>query len=307
MADASAIALDEEVRAALADGRPVVALESTVISHGLPRPDNVDTALAMQAAIRAEGAVPATVAILDGRIRVGLSETEIARFAEASDVAKVSRRDFGWVLAGGGLGATTVSGTMIAAQAAGIDIFATGGIGGAHRGAEASFDISADLIELGRTPVMVVCAGAKSILDLARTLEILETQGVPVLGWRTDTFPAFHARDSGLALSARVDTPDAAASAARAHWALGLGGLILANPIPAEAAIAPETLEAWIAQVLDAAARDGIAGKAVTPYLLARLADLSGGRTLLANKALLIDNARVAGCVAAAHARLDRG
>lgn len=302
MPDAPPLALAEEVADALAEGRPVVALESTVISHGLPRPDNLETALAMDAAVRAHGAVPATVGILEGRVRVGLTGGEIERFARADAVAKVSRRDFGWALARGAMGATTVSGTLIAAHGAGIGFFATGGIGGVHRGGHVSFDVSADLVELGRRPVMVVCAGAKSILDLPATLEVLETQGVPVLGWRTAAFPAFHARDSGLGVTARVDDERAAAAAARAHWAMGLGGLVLANPVPPDAAIARETLEDWIDRALGEAARDRVAGKAVTPYLLARLAELSGGRTLLANKALLIDNARVAAAVAARYA-----
>ncbi len=294
------LSLSEEVNDALAEDRPVVALESTVISHGLPYPANIETATAMEQAVRAAGAVPATIGILDGRISVGLSAAQIERFATERGVIKVSRRDFGAVLAGRDMGATTVAGTMIAAALAGIRVFATGGIGGVHRGGADSLDISADLTELARSPVLVVCSGAKSILDLPRTLEVLETKGVPVLGFGTDTLPAFHARSSGLLLDRRIDTPAAAAAIAQTHWRLGLGGLLLCNPVPEAAAIAADTMEGWIAQALDDAARDGIGGKAVTPYLLSRIAGLSNGQTLTANRALLVDNARVAGLVAAA-------
>lgn len=290
----------QEVADALAEGRPVVALESTVISHGLPKPDNVETALAMEAAIRASGAVPATIGLIDGAIRIGLSLAEIERFASTPGIAKVSRRDMAAVLAARGLGATTVAGTMIAAHLAGIRIFATGGIGGVHRGAESSMDVSADLMELARTPVMVVCAGAKSILDLPRSMEVLETQGVPVIGWRTNKLPAFHAIDSGIGLHLRADTAVEAANLAALHWRLGLGGLLLANPVPSEAAIDRVEMEVWIADALGQAEADGIAGKDVTPYLLAAIGRASGGRTLRANKALLLNNARLAGEIAAA-------
>lgn len=296
----------EEVAAALADGRPVVALESTVISHGLPKPDNVETALAMEAAIRASGAVPATIGLIDGAIRIGLSMAEIERFASTPGIAKVSRRDMAAVLAARGLGATTVAGTMIAAHLSGIRIFATGGIGGVHRGAETSMDVSADLLELARTPVMVVCAGAKSILDLPRTMEVLETQGVPVIGWRTDRLPAFHAIDSGIGLLLRTDTAREAADLAALHWRLGLAGLLLTNPVPAEAAIDRAEMEVWIAEALAQADADGIAGKDVTPYLLAAIGRASGGRTLRANKALLLNNARLAGEIAATLAGKDK-
>lgn len=290
----------QEVADALAEGRPVVALESTVISHGLPKPDNVETALAMEAAVRTSGAVPATIGLIDGAIRIGLNAAEIERFASTPGIAKVSRRDMAAVLAARGLGATTVAGTMIAAQLAGIRIFATGGIGGVHRGAESSMDVSADLLELARTPVMVVCAGAKSILDLPRTMEVLETQGVPVIGWRTGSLPAFHAIDSGIGLHLRADMAKEAADLAALHWRLGLGGLLLANPVPAEAAIDRAEMEVWIAEALARAETDGIAGKDVTPYLLAAIGRASGGRTLRANKALLLNNAKLAGEIAAA-------
>jgi len=296
----------QEVADALADGRPVVALESTVISHGLPKPDNVETALAMEAAVRASGAVPATIGLIDGEIRIGLSMAEIERFASSPGIAKVSRRDMAAVLAARGWGATTVAGTMIAAQLAGIRIFATGGIGGVHRGAETSMDVSADLLELARTPVMVVCAGAKSILDLPRTMEVLETQGVPVIGWRTGRLPAFHAVDSGIRLHLRADTAKEAADLAALHWRLGLGGLLLANPVPAEAAIDRAEMEVWIAEALARAETDGIAGKDVTPYLLAAIGRASDGRTLRANKALLLNNAKLAGEIAAALDVKDR-
>lgn len=295
------IVLSEEASDARAEGRGVVALESTVIAHGLPAPRNLETAAAMEAAVRAVGAFPATVALIDGQIRLGLTEAERARLADPSEkAAKASRRDMAAILAAGTLGATTVSATMICARAAGLSVFATGGIGGVHRGAGESFDISADLTELARTPVLTVASGAKSILDLPKTLEVLETAGVPVLGWRTDRFPAFHSRDSGLALDRRLDGPDAVAETAAMHWALGLGGMLLCNPVPEDAALRPEEVAGWLAEAERAAAADGISGPAITPYLLDRLARASDGRTLIANRALLVDNARVGGLVAAA-------
>jgi pseudouridine-5'-phosphate glycosidase len=295
------IALSEEVADARAEGRGIVALESTVIAHGLPAPQNLETAAAMEDAVRQAGAVPATVALCEGRIRIGLTEAERARLADPAErPAKASRRDLAALLAAGALGATTVAATMICARAAGISVFATGGIGGVHRGAETSFDISADLTELARTPVLTVASGAKSILDLPKTREVLETAGVPVLGWRTDRFPAFHSRDSGLLLDRRLDEAAAVAETARLHWALGLGGLLLCNPVPEDAALRPEEVSAWLAEAERAAAADDVTGPAITPYLLDRLARASGGRTLIANRALLIDNARVGGAVAAA-------
>ena len=295
------ISLSGPVRNALRDGAPVVALESTVIAHGLPHPDNLEAAAAMEDAVRQAGAVPATIAVLDGRIRIGLSEEDRAKLADPdAAVAKLSRRDLAACLTLNGTGATTVSATMICAHAAGIRVFATGGIGGVHRGAENSMDVSADLLELARTPVLTVSSGAKSILDLPRTMEVLETQGVPVLGYRTDRLPAFHSRDSGLPVDAALEGPQAAARVARAHWALGLGGLMVCNPVPEEAAIPADEVAAWVDAALAAAEQDGIAGKEVTPYLLRHIANVSGGRSLAANKALLIDNARVGGEIAVA-------
>src|SRR5216684_5540248 len=238
------ISLSDEVQAALQAQRPVVALESTVIAHGLPYPANIEVALAMEAIIRSEGAVPATVGIRDGKIKIGLTLDEITRLGTTQHVQKVSRRDLAFTLATGQLGATTVAGTMLCASLAGIRFFATGGIGGVHRGAELSMDISADLTELSRTPLLVVCAGAKSILDLDLTLEYLETQGVPVIGWRTDEFPAFYARQSGRRLIHRADEVSTIAAIARAQWECHLHGLVVACPIPEEYAMEPGPLEA---------------------------------------------------------------
>jgi len=296
-----------EAATALAGGGPVVALESTAIAHGLPWPDNLAVAREMTAAVRAAGAVPAVIAVAGGRIRIGLLEAELEALARGGAAwEKLSRRDLAAAVATGRNGATTVASTMICAAAAGIRLFATGGIGGVHRGAETSFDVSADLPELGRTPVAVVCAGAKSILDLPKTLEVLETLGVPVVGYGTNRFPGFHMRDSGLALETRVDGPRAAAALIETHRALGLdGGLLIANPVPAEAALDAAEVEGWIADAVAEAAARGMHGKALTPFLLTRLAAISGGRTLAANRALLVDNARVAGEIAAALA--ERG
>jgi pseudouridine-5'-phosphate glycosidase len=297
-----------EVATALDAGRAVVALESTVISHGLPHPHNLEIARQLEAVIRDGGATPATVAILGGRICVGLDDTEIEHLATASAVAKVSRRDLGAVLARGGDGATTVAATMIAAALAGIRVFATGGIGGVHRGGEMSLDVSADLTELGRSPVAVVASGAKAILDLPRTLEVLETHGVPVIGYGTDRFPAFFSRDSGLALDARAETPSAAAAIMAAHWDLGLsGGLLLCNPVPETAALAREQVAAWVDVALGEAEAAAIAGAEVTPFLLDRLTHLSAGHTLAANIALLENNAAVAAEIALAYGKLIRG
>lgn len=289
-----------EVADALAGGRPVVALESTVIAHGLPYPGNVETTEAMLAAVRAAGAVPALVAVAGGRIRVGADAALLERLATAEGVAKVSRADLAPVLAGGGLGATTVAGTMICAALAGIRVFATGGIGGVHRDAQATMDVSTDLHELARTPVAVVCSGAKSILDLPATLEVLETLGVPAIGYGTDRFPAFYQQATDLPLRARADGPAAAAAMLAAQWRLGLGGALVAVPVPAEHALPTETVEAWTALAVHEAARARIRGGALTPYLLRRVAALSDGRTLGANRALLVNNARVAGEIAAA-------
>lgn len=290
-----------EVAKALTRKAPVVALESTVISHGLPRPQNLETALVMENVIREQGAVPATVGLLKGRLVVGVSRAEVEELANAEGVAKVSRRDFAGVVKEGRLGATTVAGTMFAAAAAGIRIFATGGIGGVHRDSATSFDISNDLSELARTPVAVVCAGAKVILDLPKTLELLETLGVPVVGFGTNELPAFYCRESGLALDFRVDTPEEAARLLRIQWDMGLtSGVVIANPPPAEAALSRKEVERILAKGLEQAAREGVQGKAVTPYLLSMMSKESGGRTLKTNIALLINNARLAAQIAVA-------
>ncbi|MEE8275572.1 MAG: pseudouridine-5'-phosphate glycosidase [Alphaproteobacteria bacterium] len=294
-----ALDLNDEVAAALADGRPVVALESTLIAHGLPHPRNLQTASQVASLVRAGGAVPATVGIIGGRIKVGLDRDEIERLVAGA--AKVSRADMAPVLARRGLGATTVAATMVCAALAGIRVLVTGGIGGVHRGGEASLDVSADLGELARRQVAVVCAGAKSILDLGRTLEVLETEGVPVIGYRTDTFPSFHVRDSGLELAARVDTPGEAASVMEAQWRLGLGGLVFAAPVPEEAALDAAEVERLVAHAEADAAMHGVAGRALTPYLLGRLAELSGDRTVAANISLIENNASIGAAIAAAY------
>lgn len=293
--------ISAEVQDALAAQGPVVALESTVIAHGLPYPSNLEIAREMEATIRAEGAVPATIGLRAGHIVVGLSSAEIEEFATASHVLKVSRRDLALALACSELGATTVAGTMVCAHLAGIRFFATGGIGGVHRGAQTSMDISADLTELSRTPVMVVCAGAKSILDLDLTLEYLETQGVPVLGWQTDEFPAFYVRSSGRSLSHRVDDLSTMADIAHAQWACGLQGLVVACPIPEKHELAAEELEAAIEQALLLAREQGIRGSATTPFLLSQVARVTTGQSVESNKALLLNNARWAARFARAY------
>lgn len=280
-------------------GGPIVALESTVIAHGLPRPRNLETALALEAAVRDEGATPATIGLVSGHILVGLSRGEIQRLANSENVAKVSRRDFAPVLAGGGLGATTVAGTLAVAVAAGIRVMATGGIGGVHRGAEQSFDISADIAELARSPVAVVCSGAKAILDLPRTLEVLETAGVPVVGYRTSEFPAFYSRTSGLSLEHSVDDPSAAARIIKTQRDLGFQqAVVFCNPPPQ--AMEEREVHELVEEALRSATANGISGKAVTPYLLDRLTGMSNGRTLETNGALLVDNARLAARIALA-------
>src|SRR5436305_2543564 len=287
----SYIKLSDEVQAALQAQRPVVALESTVIAHGLPYPGNIEVALAMESAIRAEGATPATTGIHDGKIVIGLSRGDIERLGTAQHVLKVSRRDLAVALATGQLGATTVAGTMLCASMAGIRFFATGGIGGVHRGAETSMDISADLTELSRTPVLVVCAGAKSILDLDLTLEYLETQGVPVIGWQTDEFPAFYVRHSGRRLPHRADDVDTIAAIARTQWECHLHGLVVGCPIPEQYAMDAAPLEAATGEALRLAREQGIRGAATTPFLLAHVAKVTAGESVEANKALLINNA----------------
>lgn len=288
----SYITLSDEVQAALQQQRPVVALESTVIAHGLPYPANIEVAQAMEAAIRAEGAIPATVGILNGKIVIGLTQDEIQYLGTARDILKVSRRDLAVTLAKRRPGATTVAGTILCAAMAGIRFFATGGIGGVHRGAEISMDISADLTELSRTPVLVVCAGAKSILDLDLTLEYLETQGVPVIGWQTDEFPAFYVRSSGRRLAHRVDDVATIVAIARAQWECRLQGLVVGCPIPEQYAMDPGPLEAATEEALRLARKQGIRGSATTPFLLAHVAKVTAGESVEANKALLINNAQ---------------
>jgi pseudouridine-5'-phosphate glycosidase len=288
------IQLSPEVAAARAAGRPVVALESTIIAHGMPWPQNLETAREVEDVIRAEGAVPATIAVIGGRIRVGLTAEELQQLAQSPDAMKLSRRDLPFAIATGRLGATTVAATMICAHLAGIEVFVTGGIGGVHRGGHESFDISADLQELARTPVAVVCAGAKSILDLGLTLEYLETHGVPVLSVGQDNFAAFFTPDSGLKADFRMDEAASQARFIRAKWALGLsGGVVVSNPVPAAQAMPREEIDAITAQALAEADAQGVVGKAITPFLLARIKALTGGRSLATNIALVKHNAVV--------------
>ena len=291
----------EEVAAALVDGRPVVALESTIITHGLPWPRNLEIGQEIEQAVRQGGAVPATIAVAKGRIQVGLTPGDLEALARSTGAMKLSRADLAFATATGRVGSTTVAATMIAAARAGISIFATGGIGGVHQGAELSFDISADLLELGRTPVAVISAGAKAILDLPKTLEVLETQGVPVVGWQTDDFPAFWSRSSGLPAPLRCDDPAEFAHFVEHRQQLGLtGGILVANPVPAGNEIARDEMESVVARALQDASARSIRGKAVTPYLLGRIYELTDGRSLIANRALILNNARVGAQLAVA-------
>ena len=288
--------ISPEVQQALAEGKPVVALESTIISHGMPYPKNVETALLVEKTIRDNGAVPATIAIIGGRLKAGLSPEEIEYLGKSGrKVAKVSRRDLAAIVARGADGATTVTTTMIIAHMAGIRVFATGGIGGVHRGAETTMDISADLEELANTPVMVVCAGAKSILDLGLTLEYLETKGVPVIGYGTDELPAFYTRRSGFGVDYRVDTPAQLAAMFKAQQELGMkGGMLVTNPIPEQYAMDKEVIDAAIDQAVRESREKGIHGKETTPFLLARVVELTGGDSLESNIQLVLNNAVVA-------------
>ncbi len=300
------IQLSDDVAAALKANRPVVALESTIIAHGMPYPENLKTAHVLEKTIADAGAVPATIAVLDGLIRVGLDAGALERIAKDSSLPKLSRRDLPVAIATGGSGATTVAATMIGADGAGIRVFATGGIGGVHRGATDSFDVSADLDELASTPVAVVCAGAKAILDLAKTLEYLETKGVPVIGYGTDELPAFYSRESGLAVPLRADSAGAVAEIILAQQRLGYaGGCIVAVPPPADTALPKADMDAVIDQAIGDADAAGIFGKALTPFLLGRIVELTGGRSLVANIALAKNNARVAGQIAVALAALN--
>ena len=296
-----------EVADALAQGGPVVALESTIVTHGMPYPDNLTTAQGVEQVVREAGAVPATIAVLDGELCVGLDDAALERLAAGAGsaaIAKASRRDLPALMAAGASAGTTVAATMFLAHRAGIPIFATGGIGGVHRGAEHTFDVSADLDELGSTPVAVVCAGAKSILDLPKTLEMLETYGVPVIGVGTDEFPAFFTRSSGLPVDHRVEGASDLAAVLREHARLGMrGGVLVVNPIPEADALDPADIDARIAEAIADAEREGISRKEVTPYLLARINDLTGGRSLVANIALIRHNARLAALTAVELAR----
>ena len=289
-----------EVRAALDGNRPVVALESTIISHGMPYPQNVETALKVEQTIRESGATPATIAIIGGRLKAGLSPAEIEHLGKKGrDVAKASRRDLPVLVSRGEDGATTVTTTMIIAAMAGIRIFATGGIGGVHRGAETSMDISADLEELARTPVMVICAGAKSILDLGLTLEYLETKGVPVIGYGTEELPAFYTRRSGFKVDYRLDSPEQLAKAFKAGLDMGLsGGMLVTNPIPEEYSMDPVRINNAIDQAVEEAAQKGIRGKEITPFLLSRIKDITLGDSLASNIQLVLNNARLAAATA---------
>ncbi len=293
--------ISPEVQKALAEGKPVVALESTIISHGMPYPKNVETAMLVEKTIRDNGAVPATIAIIGGRLKAGLSPEEIEHLGKSGrKVAKVSRRDLAAIVARGADGATTVTTTMIIAHMAGIKVFATGGIGGVHRGAETTMDISADLEELANTPVMVVCAGAKSILDLGLTLEYLETKGVPVIGYGTDELPAFYTRRSGFGVDYRVDTPAQLAAMFKAQQELGMkGGMLVTNPIPEQYAMDKEVIDAAIDRAVKESKEQGIHGKETTPFLLARVVELTGGDSLESNIRLVLNNAVVASKTAA--------
>lgn len=294
-----------EVEEALAAGRPVVALESTIISHGMPYPENLKMAKKVEAIIREEGAVPATIAVMDGRCKVGLSDEDLEILATSSDAVKVSLRDMPIVLARRSLGATTVATTTTIAEAAGISVFVTGGIGGVHRGSTHSpsqvWDVSADLTVLGRTRMTIVCAGAKSILDIPATLEVLETLGVTVLGYQTDRFPGFYTRDTGYGVDARVDSPEDAAAIVQARAETGMeGGVLVVNPVPEADALDAAEVERQISGALEAMAAEGVMGKAVTPYLLAKMKSVTQGRSLQANLALVYNNARVGARIAVA-------
>ncbi|EGA89357.1 indigoidine synthase A-like protein [Planococcus donghaensis MPA1U2] len=299
------ISYSTEVQQALEGKKPIVALESTIISHGMPYPQNVETARIVEQIIRDNGAVPATIAIMDGKIKIGLSEEELELLGNTSSVSKVSRRDIGQVIATKQLGATTVAATMICAELAGIRVFATGGIGGVHRGAETTMDISADLEELSTTGVAVVCAGAKSILDIGLTMEYLETKGVPVIGYQTDVMPAFYTRSSNFELTYRTETADELAKVLKAKWDLGIdGGAVIANPIPAEHALEESFINGIIDQAMTEANDNGISGKEVTPFLLGKVKELTEGKSLVANIELVKHNAKVGAELAVAYNKL---
>jgi pseudouridylate synthase len=299
------IEISQEVLEALKNRQAVVALESTIISHGMPYPENVKMALNVEKIIRSEGAVPATIAILDGMIKIGLSPDEIERLAQAKNVYKVGKRDFSYVISKKLMGATTVSGTSLAAAMAGIKVFATGGIGGVHRGATESFDISRDLEELSETDICVICAGAKSILDLGLTLEYLETKGVEVIGYQTCELPAFYSRESGFNVNYQLDTPQEIASLLKAKWGLGLhGGVVIANPIPKEFNMDSKVINDAIEKALIEAKSNGIKGNAVTPFLLSKIKHITDGSSLKSNIELVYNNAKLAAQIAFEYAKI---
>jgi pseudouridine-5'-phosphate glycosidase len=302
-ARAASVCVTAEVQAALDEKRAVVALESTILAHGLPYPVSLEVGRALEATVRQRGAVPATIAVLDGKLSVGLDDAQLERVARGG-IEKLGRRDLGAALARRTDGATTVSATLVGAVQAGIQVFATGGIGGVHRDLDVAMDISSDLGELARSPVAVVCAGAKSILDLPRTSELLETLGVPVIGFGTDELPAFYARESGIAVSCRVNSAEEAAALLRAHFDLGLGGALVVVPPPIEHALPAAMIEEKIREALEAAQRANVTGKALTPFLLAALAKATDGRSIATNRALVAENARVAAAIAVALAAI---
>ena len=296
------IDISDEIQNSIKENGPVVALESTIISHGMPFPQNLETALEVESIIRKEGAIPATIAVLEGRIKIGLSNLELEQFAQGTKTVKVSSRDLPLAISQKQDGGTTVAATMICARMAGISIFVTGGIGGVHRGSEKTMDISGDLMELARTNVAVVCAGIKSILDIPRTLEYLETQGVPVIGYRTDEFPAFYTTTSGYSVQSRINTAEEIARCMKVKWELGLeGGMVIANPVLREDAMDEEVIEEAITKSLKEASEKGIDGKAVTPFLLERISQLTDGESLKTNIALVFNNALVGAKIASAY------
>ncbi len=301
------ISISSAVDAAVCARGAIVALESTVIAHGLPSPSNVETARDCEAAVRQSGALPATIGVVAGRPVIGLNDQQIQSIAERAGVAKINLANLAYVIAAGGWGATTVASSLHLANLAGVKVFATGGIGGVHRGAGESFDISADLMALARYPVITVCAGAKAILDLPKTLEVLETLGVPVIGYQTDELPAFYSRSSGLKLDLRADSPEQIAKTALTHWRMGFStGVLVTAPVPAEDEIPANEIKDVIDEALGAAAKQGISGKAVTPFLLSRISERTQGRALRANIALLKNNARIAGAIAVALANQEK-
>ena len=294
--------ISEEIQNSIKENGPVVALESTIISHGMPFPQNLETALEVESIIRKEGAIPATIAVVEGRIKIGLSNLELEQFAQGTKTVKVSSRDLPLALSQKQDGGTTVAATMICSRMAGISVFVTGGIGGVHRGSEKTMDISGDLMELSRTNVAVVCAGIKSILDIPRTLEYLETQGVPVIGYRTDEFPAFYTTTSGYSVQSRINTAEEIARCMKVKWELGLeGGMVIANPVLREDAMDEEVIEEAITKSLKEASEKGIDGKAVTPFLLERISQLTDGESLKTNIALVCNNALVGAKIASAY------